>query len=236
VANDGQGRPTPLATRSSVEQSRRARDCLLIPVGSFEQHGPHLPLSTDTIIAKAVCEDVVKLRAVDVAPALAFSASGEHAGFAGLLSIGTETTTSVLSELIRSSRDSWSSVILVSGHGGNLDALVTVAETARREGDAIAFWLARESDGDAHAGATETSVMLSIDPQLVNLDLLESGDEAGQLSSGWMQRARESGIRAVSPSGVLGKPRDATVQRGWELRQRWCAEVVTLIDDLRENK
>ncbi len=227
--------PTPLASRSSREQALLRRRCLLIPVGSFEQHGPHLPLGTDSVIATAICSDVARHRDVDVAPTVAYSASGEHAGFAGLLSIGTEVTAALLTELVRSSRDSWSSVLFVSGHGGNLDALVKMSVVAREERDVVAYWLPRDPNGDAHAGATETSVMLSIDQSLVHREHLMDDWSVGQRPSDWLQIARRHGVRAVSASGVLGNPHDANENDGWVLRRRWCDEVVTLIDRLEES-
>ncbi len=79
---------------------------LLVPVGSTEQHGPHLPLDVDTLIATAVCRGAAERlgRGVLVAPPVAYGASGEHEGFPGTLSIGTEALTVVLVELARSAR------------------------------------------------------------------------------------------------------------------------------------
>jgi creatinine amidohydrolase len=192
-------------------------------------------MTTDTIIARTLCDDVARICDIDVAPALAYSSSGEHAGFAGLLSIGGPATAMVLQELIRSARASWSAVVIVSGHGGNYQLLNEVVERARLEGDRVVSWLARDPAGDAHAGASETSVMLSIDPEVVRLDLVTDSVARTNLPDNWMHLARTGGIRAISESGVLGDPRGASAQRGWELRRRWCGEVVSLIEDLEES-
>jgi creatinine amidohydrolase len=181
-------------------------------------------------VATAVCEDVARARPVDIAPSLGYSASGEHAGFAGLLSLGTTVTAALLTELVRSSRATWSRVIVVSAHGGNAEALGRVLEVARSEGDDVAVWLPSDRQGDAHAGLTETSVLLSIDPDLVHLDRMVVGIDPSPAQ--WTVM-RSEGVGAVSPSGVLGDPTGATAQRGRDIRERWCAEVVTLIDSGR---
>ena len=96
---------------------------VVVPVGSCEQHGPHLPLHTDTVIATALARDLARRRDdCAVAPALTVSASGEHAGFPGTLSIGTEVMTDLIVELARSA--GWGrGVVFVNGHGGNLSAM-----------------------------------------------------------------------------------------------------------------
>src|SRR3954454_19076570 len=100
-----------------------ATPLLAVPVGSCEQHGPHLPLDTDTRIAVHLAEALGHGRPdVVVAPAGAVGASGEHAGFPGTLSIGTAALTTVLIELIRSA-DHFAGVVLVNGHGGNAEAV-----------------------------------------------------------------------------------------------------------------
>jgi len=214
-----------LGERTWMEQQQRGRRTLLVPVGSFEQHGSHLPLTTDTIVATTVCNDVATVRDVDVAPAFPYGASGEHEGFWGLLSLGTDATAQALVELVRSARASWSRLVFVSGHGGNFEALHRVVTVAQVEGDDVLVWFPTDHEGDAHAGVTETSVLLSVDPALVR-------EERAVFAApeGWMAQARRSGVRAISPTGVLGDPSDATAERGRTLRARWCGEVVALVD------
>ena len=97
------------------------RPIIAIPVGSCEQHGPHLPLDTDTRIAVAVAEGLVSSFEpgdVLIGPTLAATSSGEHAGFPGTLSIGADVVEQTIVELVRSA--DWSAgVVLVNGHAGN---------------------------------------------------------------------------------------------------------------------
>ena len=111
-----------LACWTSAEVAA-TRPIVAVPVGSCEQHGPHLPLGTDTIVAAALAERLVERLAVPavVAPALAITSSGEHAGFPGTLSIGASVTAAAVVELARSA--DWSAgIVLVNGHGGNAAA------------------------------------------------------------------------------------------------------------------
>src|SRR6202044_1961477 len=153
----------------AVEASTRR--LLVVPVGSLEQHGPHLPLDTDTRIAVAVARRACAGRAgVALAPALPVGASGEHADFPGTLSIGSDALTTCLIELGRHASRHWPALMLVNGHGGNVTAVEAAAERLRYEGRACLAWHAAPPGGDAHAGRSETSIMLALDPGAVRLD------------------------------------------------------------------
>jgi creatinine amidohydrolase len=198
---------------------------VLVPVGSFEQHGPHLPLDTDTRIAEALCDELQLLLDVDsvIAPSIGVSASGEHAGFPGTLSVGTHTTAAVLVEIARSA--DWArGVVFVNGHGGNADAVAAASRTLHDEGRTVFFWSpTAEATDDAHAGFTETSVMLYLEPELVNMDAAERGNV--RAVSGLAEQLRREGVRAVSDNGVLGDPRHANAADGERIFQRWLGDL-----------
>ena len=105
-------------------EATAARTVLAVPLGSLEQHGPHLPLDTDTRIAVALAAGLAeRCPGVAVAPALAYGASGEHAGFPGTLLVGHQVLADLLIELVRSARRAFEGVAFVNAHGGNEEAL-----------------------------------------------------------------------------------------------------------------
>ena len=206
---------------------------LLVPVGSCEQHGPHLPIGTDTLIATAIATDVAA-RAPRrlVAPALSITASGEHQGFPGTLSIGTEMMTALLVELVRSA--AWADrVVLVNGHGGNVDAMRRASQVFEREQRQVLVWwpdlAAATGDpgwvrDDLHAGRVETSLLLALHPELVRRERAVAGP--GSVTMADLVR---HGVRAVSPTGVLGDPAGASADEG---RRLFAALADQLADEL----
>lgn len=195
-------------------------DVLLLPVGSVEQHGPHLPLSTDSLIATEVCRRTVEVLAAQgvsaaVAPCVEYGSSGEHEGFDGTISIGTEALRLLLVELGRSARRWVRRLVLVSGHGGNVAALTGAARLLVAEGSVVAWTTCAEPEFDAHAGHAETSLMLAIDPTHVHLDRAAAGDTR-PVSELW-PALRAGGVAAVAPNGVLGDPRSASVEEGYRM-------------------
>ncbi|MGA1836264.1 mycofactocin biosynthesis peptidyl-dipeptidase MftE [Herbiconiux sp. 11R-BC] len=249
---------------------------VLVPLGSTEQHGPHLPFTTDTVIASAVAAGVAARfaagreapgaagaegrvappaagvvgsrgspgtsavgaePAVVVAPALGFGASGEHQSFAGTVSIGQEALRFVLIELVRSLSTWAERVVFVNGHGGNVAALSSavaqlVAEQHRVgwlpcSAPAEALAAAGLPAPDAHAGRTETSLMLHLAPGTVRLPLPPAGATA-PLSS-LLPRLTAGGVAAVSPSGILGDPTGANAAEGGRLLAAVVDEAVRLV-------
>jgi len=224
---------TNLPDETWTEVARAQRRALLVPLGSLEQHGPHLPLDTDTRIAVAVAAAAATRRdGVAVAPPVAFGASGEHAAFPGTLSIGTPALTELLIELGRDADRDWDALLLVNGHGGNLDAVAGALACLNAEGRRCGVFHVGAPSGDAHAGRTETALMLHLARGAVRLDLAEAGEArpVGEL----MDRLRRDGVRSVSPNGVLGDPRGATAAEGRalfeELIDRCAAALDALLD------
>jgi mycofactocin precursor peptide peptidase len=203
---------------------------LAVPVGSTEQHGPHLPLSTDTDIAVALVERLAARRGgVVAAPALAYGSSGEHEDFAGTLSIGREATELVLVELVRSASATFAAVVLVSAHGGNRVPVERAERRVRAEGRRVLAFLPRWP-GDAHAGRVETSLMLALHPGRVRRERAQAGatDPIGEL----MPRLVAAGVRPVSPNGVLGDPAGANAAEGRRLLDRAGEELDAAVGTL----
>lgn len=211
---------------STSRQLHNESPALVVPVGSTEQHGPHLPLDTDTRIASAVADALVtRLRAREdsrwlTAPAIGYGASGEHEGFAGTVSIGTAVLAELLVEFARSACQWAGRLVFVNGHGGNVAALRKAVALLRYEGRDAAWCSCTASNADAHAGHTETSVLLHISPDLVRQDdwLPGNGAPLSQL----MPEMLRGGVAAVSSLGVLGDPTTATAEEG----RRIFAEMV----------
>jgi creatinine amidohydrolase len=201
---------------------------LAIPLGSTEQHGPHLPLSTDTEVAVELCRRLAAVRPdVAIAPALPYGASGEHAGFAGTLSVGSAALEHVLVELVRSA-DAFAGVVLVSGHGGNAEALHSAQATLAAEGRRVLVWGPRLAGGDAHAGRTETSMLLHLHPEAVDTDAAEAGERRPLAEL--MPALRAGGVAAVSANGVLGDPTGASADEGDALLDRLASDLVEAVD------
>src|SRR5205085_1168139 len=130
---------------AAVWPSVPAGALVLVPLGSTEQHGPHLPLSTDSVIARAVAERAAAALPPGpagpplVAPAIEYGASGEHAGFPGTVSIGHEALHAVIVETVRSLALWAGRVVFVNGHGGNVATLDDAVGRMRSEGHDVAW-------------------------------------------------------------------------------------------------
>lgn len=209
---------------------------LLVPLGATEQHGPHLPLDTDSRVATTVAEQVAQRfadaadddRAVLVAPTLSYGASGEHEGFPGTVSLGHEALHLMLLEYGRSACRWADRLVFVNGHGGNGSTLVSAVRRLRYEARDVAWFPCADPHGDAHAGHTETSVLLHISPDDVVFSAAQVGNTAPIATL--LPTMREGGVSAVSDNGVLGDPRSATVDYGAALAETLVTGLTDAVD------
>ncbi len=239
-------------TWTTIEQMGNAdsRPKIILPVGSFEQHGPHLPLSTDTIIAEYVAGAVAKTCSSLLMPSLQISYSPEHLGFPGTISLTAQTFMTMIEEISANLFQSgFRTLLVINGHGGNksiLDATFatikhthpdlqlysfTVLDIARTKFEEI-----RESSKKmiGHADELETSVMLAIRPDLVEMsralaekpsfptDVSLETEDLARVTFGW--RARE-----VTKSGVIGSPDMATPEKGRALLDFVIQTISTIV-------
>jgi len=220
---------TRLADSTWPELNRLAAEgaVLVVPVGATEQHGPHLPVTTDADIAMAVVEAAAAHDPLlVVAPVVAYGSSGEHDGFTGTLSIGRDATEQLLVELGRSASRHFAHVVLACTHGGNAAPLAGALDRMAAEGHPVTGWWPRWS-GDLHAGRTETSLMLAIAPDRVRLELAAAGDRrpAAEL----LPLLEAGGVRSVSPTGVLGDPDGAGAVEGERLLRAAADDLASVV-------
>ncbi|OBF30950.1 amidase [Mycobacterium sp. ACS1612] len=199
----------------------------LIPVGATEQHGPHLPVGTDTIVAAALA-DAAAGRVAVVLPPLAFGASFFHGTrMPGTVGFSGEETAATAFRVAEACVDSgFRRVLFVNGHVGNAAPLWIACDRFRREFPDVRvgvmqWWdltpdIARRATEDAvdwHANAAETSLMLVLRPELVDTDRVRNADDPDR-TEGTVFRY---GVQHVSTNGVTGHPSRASKSMGLEL-------------------
>jgi len=214
-------------TWPEVRDRVQAGAFLAVPLGATEQHGPHLPLSTDADIAVALCRRLAAARPdVLIAPPLGYGSSGEHAGFAGTLSVGQDAVELVVLELGRSATGTFGRVLFVSAHGGNSEPVTRAVRRLRAEGRDIAVFCPCW-DGDPHAGFEETAIQLALRPGSVRMDRRVAGNTRPLAEL--MPSLRAGGVRSVSPSGILGDPAGATAAAGEALLDSLAAALFSQV-------
>ncbi len=152
---------------------------IVIPTGSIEQHGPHMPLGTDYLVARELADRVGKLSSVVVAPAIPVGYADYHADFPGTLSLTEETLIRVYDEICSYFVEYGATHILfINGHGGNMGPLITVSNRLRKKNilaATILWWEASQAINPdwaliGHGDFLETSVMLAINDEIVAID------------------------------------------------------------------
>lgn len=200
----------------------RAATVAVLPIGSHEQHGPYLPLATDTVIACTIARAIADAHPVRLLPPITISCSHEHADWPGTVSISARTLHAVVRDVADSLRRSGvPHLVLVNAHGGNYVLSNVVQES---EGMALfpssADWAAARaaagmgtsSRSDMHAGELETSVLLHAHPELV-----KPGYETSDHLADDRPHLLTLGLAPYTSSGVVGRPSLASADKGRDL-------------------
>jgi creatinine amidohydrolase len=215
----------------------REVDTLLLMLGATEQHGPHLPMSTDTLIGEALAAAVAaRLGRTLAAPVVPLGTSDEHMDFAGTLSLSKATLAGLIADVGRAAaRHGFARLVVLSAHGGNYDAIRLGVELLRRDTPEIeivaltglteALRVSRGEEGDVpdsvaglHAGERETSELLHLRPDLARMEHAKPGYTGDMRAI--LPRLIRVGLRPVADDGVLGDPRPATAERGARYLER----------------
>ncbi|MET7285335.1 creatininase family protein [Streptomyces sp. NPDC005573] len=201
----------------------RSPQVAVLPVGSFEQHGPYLPLATDTLVACAVAGEIAARYPVHLLPPVTIACSHEHADWPGTVSISAVTLHAVVRDIAESLRRSGvEALVVVNGHGGNY-VLGNVVQEASARGERMALFPAaedweeaREAAGvvtslltDMHAGEIETSILLHAHPEFVR-----PGHESADFTADDRRHLLTTGMSAYTESGVIGRPSLGSAEKG----------------------
>jgi len=228
-----------LAEMTTAEAAEAVeRDTVVVlPVGAFEQHGPAMPLATDTIRADALAERVAAALPdrVVIGPSLPVGISPHHLAFPGTVTLRPTTFITVLREYVDSlAGHGWRRILVITGHGGNNAALGVLAQDLVHDRPDLEFaWtpvtaLAPQavaelgvSEVHGHCGEAETAQMLHVAPQLVRRDLLAPGTARLDQLDPLARLARTAGqptmalrYDRLSANGVLGDPRHVDAEDG----------------------
>ena len=211
-------------------------DTIVIPFGSLEQHGGHLPIGTDAMLGDEFGRRIAAHLNAFLVPTVRVGCADHHLPFAGTISVGKDTLRQVAVDYARSlAVHGFRRIVFVPTHGGNFQPLIEAVEQCRgiegaevvtvvsdfsrdvlRDGTvgvSMRFGITPEESG-AHAGEWETSIMLRLAPELVHMDAAAPG-YVGDMAKG-VQRVLGDGVSLdqLAANGVMGDPRKAQAERG----------------------
>jgi creatinine amidohydrolase/Fe(II)-dependent formamide hydrolase-like protein len=239
-------------TSPEVREKIRRVNVALLPVGSIEQHGPHLPLDTDAFdadyLARRVAEACSDPKPL-VLPLISFGVSYTHDDFKGTLSVSNDALSRFVYEIgMNAARNGIKKLVIINAHGGNGPALNYAAQMINRDADIfVCVDTGETSDvdidrfietpNDVHAGEIETSTALAVRPHQVRMD--QTVRSVPKFSSRYLNFTSKRAVmwyghtHKISSSGVLGDPTRASAEKGQKIWEIMIAHLVALVEDLK---
>jgi creatinine amidohydrolase/Fe(II)-dependent formamide hydrolase-like protein len=239
-------------TWQEAKERFQAVDVALLPVGSIEQHGPHLPLDTDAFDAAYLAAQVASRCSQPqpvVLPLIPYGVSYHHEDFKGTIAISPETLAKIVQDVgLSAARNGVKKLFIINGHGGNLPALHFAAQLINRDAHIFTcvdsgetsdtdIYSIAETPNDVHAGEIETSTSLAVRPELVRMRKARKFvpkfsthylDFTSKRSITWYARTAK-----ISTSGVLGDPTKASREKGERMWSVMINNLVELVEHLK---
>ena len=246
-------------TSTEIDRADTSNWIAILPIAAIEQHGPHLPISTDTCIAEGMISRVLEVMSPEIPatflPVQAIGKSNEHDASPGTLTFSWKNSVNSWLEIGKSvHRSGVKKIILISSHGGNVPIIdivcrelriqfdmLAVGTTWARFGQPTGLYSDRETAIGIHGGEIETSIMLHLRPDLVNMELAENFNSLqeklieeyhhlrayGQHQFGW--KAQD-----LNPQGVVGNAAQATAEKGYASIDHAASGFVKLLEDVNK--
>lgn len=244
--------PGPIRSAWRTSPQADGGAVVLVPTGAVEQHGPHLPLGTDAWIAEAVCLGVAETESeVLVAEPLSYGCSWHHTRMPGTVTLRTRTYIDLVVDVCRSYAVNGYRPVIVNGHGGNRAplqvALTDLAEAGERAWaisyfelllDLAATLFPDPETATGHACALETSLIWHLWPEAVRTDAIPAGGtpptwpEPHLLSQDRVAVVRP--FDEINPTGVIGRPSDASPEAGARLYEAAVERVAEVVQKIRK--
>ncbi len=247
-----------MTSKQVQEAVKESNGIVIIPVGAVENHGPALPLNTDTLYTEHVVRRAAAEVGVVVAPIVPWGNTEQQMGFAGTIHIKNQTLIELVKDIGRSlARHGFDKIVVVNGHGGNIAPLDIACEELKYETGAllcnIAVWElekvpkpAGAPEIDAHGGSQEASTDLAISPEDVDMESAVKGELLVDWPAGAVPWPRCSGrvgaisifatSDEISEYGIFGDPAFASAERGQKVLDAWTRVLVDFLQQLKQGE
>jgi len=223
---------------------RAVKKIAILPIGSVERHGDHLPLGTDVIIPQWIAERVAqRVEGALLLPPIPYGSSKTLSRFPGTIDVDADAFRRyVESVLVEIARNGFKAILIINGHGGNTTALQFAAKEAAFRTDAaivvINWWsdvaqdkrlelFPKESWG--HAGADETAAVMHIAPDTVRMEFARDNPKLYPTIRLYYRRFEEEELFPVPLTGI---PKEASPERGREFLKAVVEEIVRIANDV----
>ncbi len=231
-----------VTAKNTWEEIKEAQpEIALIPIGTIEQHGRHLPVGTDWLVAEARGRELGRELGAYVLPAMPFGCSVEHMGFPGTVTLRPATLAAFLEDLVESLyRQGFRKIVVLSTHGGNWILKPTLRELNFEHPDLMLIWahaMSAEPPPDIHAGEGETATMLHYYPELVR-------ERREDCSPAYTQEYNDYvGLDVTTDTGVWGRPSRASAEKAatslqgaTERQVKYIRETFGRLEELRNRR